>query len=227
MSELTCVSDKGVRVSSETAYLTKDVLARPNLKVAIHAQVTRVISDTANGATCAVGVEFANTLTGPRYRARARKEVVLSGGAIHSPHILMLSGVGPAKQLEDTRDSRDPRSAGANLVDHPVVDLYLKDKKNNSVRVLKPTSVSAALRLVRAATQYQLFGTGILATNFGESAAFVRSDDPVLFPESPQKLEDTTSGPASSDLELFCTPMAYKEHGAIMFDVHTLSSSVN
>ncbi|KAF7374604.1 L-sorbose 1-dehydrogenase [Mycena sanguinolenta] len=222
---VTYVDSKGQRVSSETAYLTKDVLARPNLKVAIHAQVTRVIFDQVNGATRAVGVEFANSPNSPRYKARARKEVVLSAGAIHSPHILMLSGVGPASRLKayGIPVVLDAPGVGANLVDHPVVDLYLKDKKNNSVRGLKPTSFVQTLQLFRELGRYQMFGTGKLATNFGESAAFVRTDDPVLFPtaEFPQKLEDSTSGPDSPDLELFCTPMAYKEHGAIMFDMHT------
>jgi choline dehydrogenase len=58
--------------------MTNDVLARPNLKVAIHAQVTRVIFETADGVTRAVGVEFAKSRKGPRYRVRARKEVILS-----------------------------------------------------------------------------------------------------------------------------------------------------
>ncbi|KAJ7745693.1 hypothetical protein B0H16DRAFT_1557877 [Mycena metata] len=222
---LTYIDHRGERVSSETAYLTQDVLARPNLKVAIHALVTRVIFEQVNGATRAVGVEFAKSADGPRYRARARKEVVLSGGAIHSPHILMLSGVGPVAQLKafDIPVVLDAPGVGANLVDHPVVDLYLKDKKNASARILKPNSIPVALELIREVIKYQVWGTGKLATNFGESAAFVRSDDPVLFPpvDFPQKLEDSTSGPASPDLELFCTPLAYKEHGKIMFDMHT------
>lgn len=53
-----------------------------------------------------------------------------------------------------------------------------------------------------------------LCEQFGESAAFVRSDDPVLYPESeyPEKLPDSTSGPGSPDLEFFTTPLAYKVH---------------
>ncbi|KAJ7066868.1 hypothetical protein B0H15DRAFT_794219 [Mycena belliarum] len=220
---MTYVSPKGERVSSETAYLTEDVLARPNLKVAIHAQVTRVLFEQVNGATRAVGVEFAKSVMGPRYRARARKEVVVCGGAIHSPHILMLSGVGPAKQLQEHGIPvvHDVPGVGANLVDHPVLDLYLRDKLESSVRILRPRGLVDAMKLFRELGRYQMFGTGILATNFGESAAFVRSDDPVLFPEYTQKLEDSTSGPSSPDLELFCTPMAYKDHGKIMFDMHT------
>jgi choline dehydrogenase len=59
--------------------------------------------------------------------------------------------------------------------------------------------------------------------NFGECAAFVRSDDPTLFPPSeyPDKLVDSTSALDSPDLELFSTPFAYKDHGRIRFDVHT------
>ncbi|KAJ6507876.1 hypothetical protein C8R47DRAFT_1236603 [Mycena vitilis] len=222
---VTYVDHKGTRVSAETGYLTNDVLARPNLKVAIHAQATRVIFEQVDGATRAVGVEFANSSNGPRYRAHARREVMLSGGAIHSPQILMLSGVGPASQLSAHGISVvcDLRGVGANLVDHPVVDMYLRDKKNDSVRLLKPNSVITVFRLLREVAEYMMFGTGKLATNFGESAAFVRTDDPVLFPpeDFPKKLEDSTSGAQSPDLELFCTPMAYKEHGTVLFDMHT------
>ncbi|KAJ7170935.1 hypothetical protein C8R43DRAFT_981616 [Mycena crocata] len=222
---MTYVDQNGQRVSSETAYLTEDVLARPNLTVAIHAQVTRVLFERSNGATCAVGVEFAETANGPRFRAHARKEVVLSGGAIHSPHILMLSGVGSEKQLKEHNIPvvHDLPGVGANLVDHPVVDVYLRDRLGASARILKPSSLTAAAKLIRALVQYKISGTGPLANNFGESAAFLRTDDPVLFPASefPQKLEDSTSGPTSPDLELFCTPMAYKEHGKIMFEGHT------
>lgn len=74
---MTYVDSKATRVSTETAYLTKDVLARPNLKVVTHAQVTRVLFEKASGETRAVGVEFAKSKTGPFYRARARKEVII------------------------------------------------------------------------------------------------------------------------------------------------------
>lgn len=75
---MTYVDHKGRRVSSETAYLTKDVLSRPNLKVAIHARVTRILFDQVEGVMRAVGVEFAKTANGPRYRAHAKNEVVVS-----------------------------------------------------------------------------------------------------------------------------------------------------
>jgi choline dehydrogenase len=75
---VTYIDDKRRRVSSESAYLTADVLSRKNLTVATHAQVTRILFDKQNGETRAIGVEFANSPLGPRYRAFARKEVILS-----------------------------------------------------------------------------------------------------------------------------------------------------
>lgn len=76
--KVTYVSQNGERVTTEGAYLTSDVLARPNLKVAVHATVTKLILEKIHGGTRAVGVEFATYENGPRYRARARKEVIVS-----------------------------------------------------------------------------------------------------------------------------------------------------
>lgn len=74
---MTYIDQKYQRVSAESAYLTKDVLKRKNLKVATHTQVTRVLFETVDGEKRAVGVEFGNSKSGPRYQAMARKEVVI------------------------------------------------------------------------------------------------------------------------------------------------------
>ncbi|KAF8989240.1 FAD/NAD(P)-binding domain-containing protein [Hymenopellis radicata] len=187
LNDLTYVDENQKRVSSESAYLTRKVLARPNLKVAIRAHVTRILFDE-NRRT--VGVEYTNSENGPRFTSKVRREVILSAGAVHSPHILMLSGVGPATHL---------REHGISVV---------HDLLGSQGRLSK----------------YAVLGTGgPLATNWVECAAFVRSDDPVLFPSNsyPKVLEDSTSGPGSPDLEIFCTPLAYKDHGKGVFDVHT------
>lgn len=101
---MTYIDEKKRRVSSETGYLTDEVLSRPNLKVAIHAHVTKILFDIKGNEKRAIGVEFANSETGPRFRALARKEVIIScvplpshniscfeffrsGGAVHSPHV--------------------------------------------------------------------------------------------------------------------------------------------
>lgn len=75
---MTFIDSKGRRVNSETSYLTLEVLRRPNLKVAIHSHVMRIVFDSQAGSTRAVGVEFVRNKDGPRYRVRAKQEVVLS-----------------------------------------------------------------------------------------------------------------------------------------------------
>lgn len=75
---MTYVDKRGERVTTESAYLTPGVLARPNLTVAIHAQVTQIVFEHSSSGPRAVGVEFATDLKGTRYRARARKEVIVS-----------------------------------------------------------------------------------------------------------------------------------------------------
>lgn len=77
---MTYVDRKFQRVSSETAYLTPDVMARPNLTVAIHATVTRILFEDPPSLEMprADGVEFAETEDGLRHQAKAKKEVILS-----------------------------------------------------------------------------------------------------------------------------------------------------
>jgi len=75
---VTYVDKNYKRVSAETAYLTPDVLSRPNLTVAINATVTRVLFDTTQLKPRAIGVEFGTVESGPRWEAFAKKEVILS-----------------------------------------------------------------------------------------------------------------------------------------------------
>ncbi|KAF9260087.1 alcohol oxidase [Marasmius fiardii PR-910] len=222
---LTYVDQNYERVSSESAYLTPDVLARPNLRVAVDATVTRILFENIDGETRAVGVEYASSALGKRYRSRARREVILSAGAVHSPHILLLSGVGPAEPLisHGIPVVKELPGVGTNLVDHCVFDICYKDKNNNLPLAMKPKGILDVLKTLGAVIQYSVLGLGgPLAMNFGEYAAFVRSDDPTLFPPAQYpKLEDSTSSKNSPDLEIFTTPFAYKDHGAILFDVFT------
>ncbi|PPR00781.1 hypothetical protein CVT24_000746 [Panaeolus cyanescens] len=245
------------RVSSETAYLTPEVLARPNLTVAINATATRVIFDTSGSKPRATAVEFGRVAGGPRWVAHA-KEIVLSGGAVHSPHLLMVSGVGPSAHLKSHNIPivKDIPGVGQKLYDHPVIDVYLKDASSTSSKFMKPQSPSDVVKLIGAIWQYKQAtkkgwqggrdeagplgmnvrtlkhtqcGTPVLifllSIQFGEAAAFVRSDDPVLFPGAPV-LPDSTSAKDSPDLEIFSTPFAYKEHGKVVFNEHTFALHV-
>lgn len=120
---------------------------------------------------------------------------------------------------------------GKNLVDHPVVDVYFKNAKNDSPTFLKPKGPIDLFKLVKAAVKYLRTGEGPLASNLGEAAAFIRSDDPKLFPDAPASengeeaalpaLKDSTSAADSPDLELFLTPFAYKDHGHYVFPMAT------
>ncbi|KAI6123546.1 hypothetical protein EDD16DRAFT_1701631 [Pisolithus croceorrhizus] len=199
-----------LRVSTEAAYLTPTVLARPNLKVVTEARVTKVLFDTStrNGIPRATGVEFSSFAekgAGKRFRARARKEVIVCCGAVHTPQLLMVSGIGPGTHLTEHNIPVvvDHPGVGSNLYDHVTCHMRLAEKMGISLGYLQPRDLHAKFKLWRDLLEYQLWGTGPLCSNFVGGAAFCRSDDPVLFPEyDHDKVEDSTSGPSSPDLEL-------------------------
>jgi choline dehydrogenase len=86
---VTYICPEGERVTSETAYLSSDVLKRPNLTVVIHARVTKLLLSAQDKEKHVVGVEFACDdaieRSPTRYRVKARKEVVLSYAFIDKP----------------------------------------------------------------------------------------------------------------------------------------------
>jgi choline dehydrogenase-like flavoprotein len=108
----------GRRSSTYQAFLAGEPEQRPNLTIITGAQVTRLLLDAADGQTVATDVEC-RTAAGETMMVHAAKEVILSAGAIGSPHLLMLSGVGPRQELE---------AAGVScLVDMPQVGKHLQD----------------------------------------------------------------------------------------------------
>ncbi|KAF8270546.1 alcohol oxidase [Lactarius quietus] len=219
VSRLTYIDSRRCRVTTETAYLTPSVLSRPNLTVSVNAPVTRIIFDTKGSSPRAIGVEFASSREGPRFRVRAKSEVVLAAGAIHTPQILMLSGVGPEAHLTEHKIpvvSSLP-GVGEHLMDHPVVDVALAETTGTSIAFLKPRTAWHHIQRLTALLTYKLTGKGPLSSNIAEAAAFFRSDDPVLFaPQTgppPPPAEDSTSGPNAPDLEFFVSPAGYTKCG--------------
>ena len=100
------------RCSTAAGYL-KPVMARPNLKVEIRALAHRVLTEGKR----AVGVEFSQD--GAIRKVRARREVLLAGGAINSPQLLQLSGIGPGALLQHGIEvAHDLPGVGENLQDH-------------------------------------------------------------------------------------------------------------
>jgi choline dehydrogenase len=124
VSLLQTTTRDGKRSSTYHAFLEGDAEQRPNLDVICGAHVTRVILDGGPGEPRATGVEY-RTAGGETAVARAAKEVVLSAGAVGSPHLLMLSGVGPRAELEavGVPCRLDVPDVGKHLKDHLQVGL--------------------------------------------------------------------------------------------------------
>ena len=106
---------KGRRSSTYHAYLEEAAELRPNLTIVTDALVTRIVLDDGLTAT---GVEYRDR-AGDTHIAHAAREVILSAGAVGSPHLLMLSGIGPRRELE--------QAGIACRLDQPHVGKHLKD----------------------------------------------------------------------------------------------------
>jgi choline dehydrogenase len=162
---------RGHRLSAARAYL-HPVLGRPNLELRTRAFVSRVIFS----GTRAVAVDVVHRGKTERIEAG---EVILSGGAINSPQLLQLSGVGNAHELEaiGIKPVHDLPSVGENLQDHLEVYVQYASKQ--------PVSVAPAMKyrnrpLVGA--KWLLGRTGPGATNHFEGGGFACSNDDVAYP---------------------------------------------
>jgi choline dehydrogenase len=174
------------RESAATAYL-RPARSRRNLTVVTDALGTKVVVE--NGR--AVGLEY--TVKDKPTRAYANAEVVLSGGAINSPRLLLLSGIGPGAELAELGIPvvHDLPGVGKNLQDH--MDVYLTAETipvsyNQSDRPL--TALNVGL-------QYLLYRTGPATASVCEAGMFVRSSDAVATP----------------DIQMHCLPAYVIDHG--------------
>jgi len=172
---------RGARWSCADAYL-KPVLRRPNLTLLTEATARRVVFD----GTRAVGVEFDRE--GTRV-VRARREIVLCAGAINSPQLLMLSGIGDRGQLaaHGIGVVHHSPEVGQNLMDHLVTPVGFDVRRDSLFAAEKP------LQLVN----YLVRRRGMLTSNVGEAYGFVRSRPDLDLP----------------DLELIFAPAPYFEEG--------------
>ena len=184
-------TENGERNSTAKAYLDP-ARRRQNLTVMTDKQVQKIFFN-GNEAT---GISY-KTVNGDIIKVDALKEVILSAGAVGSPQLLMLSGVGPASHLKDHGITivADMPGVGQNLNDHP--DFVLKYK------CLKPVSIWPQTRLVRrtfAGIRWLLRRDGICASNQFEAVACVRSAAGVEYPDiqltiSPAAVDDQTWEP--------------------------------
>ncbi len=155
----------GRRWSAAMAYL-RPALGRANLTVVTEAHAERVIID--NGR--ATGVRFRKD--GASVKATARREVILSGGAVNSPQLLELSGIGDPEVLRaagiDVRVAAP--GVGTNLQDHYVVSMQYR--LTNCVSV---NELSRGWRLVREAARYATSRKGLLTMSAAHVQAYVRT----------------------------------------------------
>ncbi|XP_045201418.1 glucose dehydrogenase [FAD, quinone]-like [Mercenaria mercenaria] len=157
----------GVRASTVKEFL-RPILLRKNLHVAVNSHVTKVNIDQKT----ATGVTFVKN--GVKKIVTARNEVILSAGAIGSPHILMLSGIGPKKHLESLNiNVVNDLPVGRNLQDHLMI-VYPSDV-NETSEVLRKSQAEGSLTNVK----YLLFKTGALSSTGIAGTAFIKSSEQV------------------------------------------------
>ncbi|XP_033213787.1 glucose dehydrogenase [FAD, quinone]-like [Belonocnema kinseyi] len=121
--------DNGVRQSSNTAFIRLIWGTRPNLVVKNNIYVTRILIDPVTKR--AFGVECKSSPTQPSQYFHAKKEVIVSAGAINSPRLVMVSGVGPAEELEKNGiEVIQNLPVGKNLQDHVSIDKIVGIRKN-------------------------------------------------------------------------------------------------
>ena len=162
-----CTIRQGRRASTVRAFIDP-VKHRPNLKVLANTPVRRVLFDGRRAS----GIEIAPE--GPVRQIKCRGEVIISAGALNSPHLLMHSGIGPAAQLATHGIGllHDSAGVGQNLQDHPIAMALFK--------VAQEVDFNRQIRLDRLAInalRWQLFGTGPLAQSPMTVQGFVRSGE--------------------------------------------------
>ncbi|MEV4311767.1 GMC family oxidoreductase N-terminal domain-containing protein [Actinocrispum sp. NPDC049592] len=165
--QVTC--HNGRRWSTADAYL-RPAMTRPNLTVRTNALATKIVTSSGR----ATGVTYLHN--GSLVTSTVNAEVVLSGGAVNSPQLLMLSGIGPAAHLRelgiDVVVGLD--EVGENLHDHPAAGILWSTKKTTDI-----VDYANPRRLV----QWQVTGRGPMASNIGESGAFIRTQEDLAAPD--------------------------------------------
>ena len=168
LSRLQMTIDRGRRASTARAYL-RPALGRRTLRIEVHALATRVLFEGQR----AVGIEYLQR--GVRRQVRAQREVILCGGAINSPQLLMLSGVGdPTALARQGIEVRAPLpGVGRNLQDHVsvIVTFQRRPPPGPFLHTMR------ADRIARELARAYLFGTGFASDVPGGGVAFLKSRD--------------------------------------------------
>src|SRR3954469_13405537 len=182
------IVQNGRRVSAARGYL-KPAMKRPNLTVRTHAHATSIVLDGRR----AVGIRYnEGGRNGQPMEVRAAKEVILSGGAVNTPQLLQVSGIGPAALLGELGIpvKHELRGVGENLRDHYAPRFVARVKNAQTINEL-----SHGVKLVGEVLKYAIWRKGILSLNPTLVYVFWKSDEAV----------------DNYDLQLTFTPASYKE----------------
>lgn len=192
-----------VRYSASQAYLTP-ARKRKNLTILTRTQATGITFD-GNKAT---GVNV--NQRGERTTIKARREVILCGGSINSPQLLMLSGIGPAKHLKEKgiKVRAALPGVGENLHEHPCLTLQTRIKGpalSNDVKGIRGP--------VKAAFDWATKGEGPLTTIVFQALAFVKTSPELSYP----------------DIQVHFAPLGYgsNEDGVFLMDNPTITFQPN
>lgn len=193
--------DAGKRCSAAAAYLHPVRKTRTNLHSYTNCHVTKIIIRNQQ----AVGIEYVNH--GRLQRCYAKREVILSGGAINSPQLLMLSGIGNSAELAKHNIDTivDLPGVGQNLQDH--LEFYMQ------YECKKPITLYSMMNPIKKAStgiQWFLAKKGLAASSHLEAGAFIKSDSSIDHP----------------DIQYHFLPSLVKNHGRDLGDCHAFQVHV-
>ena len=193
----------GTRWSAAAAYLHQ-ALARPNLTTENKALVSKILFQ----GNKAVGIEYCSN--GKVKNVLAEKEVILSGGAINSPQLLMLSGIGNGDELNklgiDVQNHLP--GVGLNLQDH--LDVYVQYKCKQPVTLHK-YSTNYPWNRIPAGIQWFLFKKGVCSSTHLETGGFIRSRPGIPHP----------------NIQYHFLPSLVLDHGRVMGNCHAYQAHVS
>lgn len=179
----------GERWSSARAFLDA-ARSRPNLTVLAESQVRRLLLEGKR----ATGVEVQSAQKG-RIRLKCRGEIILSGGAVNSPQLLMLSGIGPRDELEKHGIAvvQELSGVGKNLQDHLDMTVMVNDRSGQGVGL----ALSFIPRAIGGLFRYLFARRGFMSSNVAEAGGFAK-----LFPDSKRP-----------EVQFHFLPTFLKDHG--------------
>ena len=194
------VTQRNVRRSSSAIAFLYPALRRKNLIVATKARATRILMEGGR----AVGATILRNGSTRTETIRARREVIVSCGAINSPKLLLLSGIGPADELRQrgVMPVLDLPGVGKNLQDH--MDVYCCASLN------KPLSYNghdSGIKMIRHGIEFLMFGTGAVSSNVCEGGAFV----------------STTGDNDWPDIQMHFLPAFVIDHGRVKVGGHGMT----